>query len=319
MALVVRDEERFLDAHLKYHRLLGVERCYVFLDQCQDASPAVVARHRHAVALERHRREDELHMSAFQTRCLREALALARADGFDWLAHVDPDEFAWGDNRSAPCRLLGLGRRPADRRLLERGSLARMLAGMPARAEQVVLRTKEAMPVAGRDGEPFWELTHFQDRRIVPRQLLDPRSGEVRTLRHWLGGWKGKAIVRVAADVEPESAHRWRGRGGRALRTRRHGWYYHYLITDWRHWADKYRKFSVFPDRWQKGAPVRFPKQAWKEAAARMSDGEARAYFDAWVGASHEDLRRWRRQGRLTCERHVARVLARAGSEPPQA
>ena len=312
LALVIRDEERFLGANLAYHHALGVSRAYVYLDRCGDTSPEIAASFPWVESIRRDRDPDDRHMSSFQVRCLDEALERARAEGFDWLLHLDADEFAWGDNRPGPlARLLG---RPGPVALEELGSLTAMLARVRPSTAMIRLRTKEVVPEPVEPGSPFWKLHHFQDRGVFQRPVLDPTTGQVRRLEYWIGSHRGKSIIRTAAPVRSESAHDWAGRdapAGTSLPTQRLGWHYHYVVVDSEQWRAKYRKFAEYPDHWSSGRPVRFPKQAWKEASLQLSIEEARRYYDEWVAVSSTELTRRVDGRRIVRERFVEDILAR--------
>ena len=274
LALVARDEERFLAQNLAHHRSAGVARAYVYLDRCADRSGEIARSFDFAEVIPRDRSADHAFMSSYQTEVLADALGRARRDGIDWLLHVDADEFASAD-------LPDLIARSATR-----------LRGFGRRVDQLILRTVEAVPTPLDDGQTFADLCWFQDGGALGRDLLDPTDGEIKRLDHWLGGRRGKSLVRVAADVEPDSAHAWRRAGGGKLTTIHAGLHYHYVVTDWRHWLEKYRKFSEYPATWEKGGAVRFPKQAWKEASVKMNDQEAKEYFNRWVAVPAAELAR---------------------------
>ena len=295
LALVIRDEERFLRDHLAFHRFMGIERAYVYLDRCRDGTAGIVDGFDWAEAIPRDRHESEVHMSTFQTRCLADAADRARADGHDWLLHVDADEFARG---------------PATRP--EAGGLNRLPDGLDAGTDQVILPPVDALPVRGQAPTHFTGLTLFQHRGILRRPMLDPVTGRRQTLTKRLGHTRGKAMVRLAADVRPASAHSWvDAASGAALRSQRRGRLYHYVAVDARLWWEKHRKFSEYPATWAKGTAVSFPKQAWKEAAPRMTEAEAEAYFDRWVQLSPARALWARLTGRATRDRFVeeARTL----------
>ena len=316
MVMCIRDEERFLAANLAYHRALGVSRAYVFLDRCTDASPQIARSFPWVRAIPRDRAPDERFMSRYQVGCLDLALQLAREEGFAWLLHVDADEFARGTDRWE--RLPGLSalRRRGRRGMAgAAGSLTTLLARVAPETELVVLRPWDAIPTPLPEGTPFWKLHYFQARGVHARPLLDPTTGEVRRLTLPLGHDKGKSIVRTAADVRAASAHRWVRRdaidGTGALRTEWRGIHYHFVVVDARQWQEKYRKFAEYPSQWEKGAPVRFPKQAWKEASVAMSPAAARAYYDRWVAVRPRDLIRPLLLGRVVHDSFVEDMLAR--------
>ena len=303
LALVVRDEERFLEQNLAFHAAVGVGKFYVYLDRCTDRSAQIARACPAAEVIERDRRPDQAFMSSYQTECLGNALTRARRDGVDWLLHVDADEFAWGENRREPHGSLP--------RMIRRA--ATRLRGLGRRVDQIILRTVECVPTPLNEDENFTHLNWFQDGGALPREILDPTDGVVKRLDDWLGGRRGKSLVRVAADAVPDSAHAWKRRGGGGLTTVGAGLHYHYVVTDWRHWREKYRKFAEYPSHWEKGKPVRFPKQAWKYASLNMSEAEVRAYFDRWVVADPAELRRAAdKNGRscLRCDETIRRVLS---------
>ena len=321
MILCIRDEAEFLAAHLTYHRALGVERAYVFLDRCTDGSGDVARAFDWVTVIARDRDPDDRFMSAHQVKCINEGLQMARADGIDWLMHIDPDEFACGDSRPMWLRPLLNRRASAPSQLLQVGNLPAMLAHVRGATEQIILRPKDVIPTPQTGNPPFWQLHHFQHRGQIRRTLLDPTTGEIKKMMRRLGHYKGKSIVRTSADVEAISAHRW-GRAGshssekastRDLPTERRGFHYHYIVTNAARWLDKHRKFAEYPSTWEKGNPVHFPKQAWKEASLTMSEAEAKAYFNRWIAVPAARMRGPMLRGEIVRDTYVENVLRACG------
>ncbi len=324
MILCIRDEAEFLAAHLTYHRALGVERAYVFLDRCSDGSGDIARAFDWVTVIARDRDPDDRFMSAHQVKCINEGLALARADGINWLMHIDPDEFACGDER--PMWLRPLLNRQVQKplRLLALGNLPAMLARVADATEQVILQPKDVIPTPQPGHPPFWQLRYFQHRGEIRQKLLDPTTGEVVKLGRRLGHYKGKSIVRTSADVEAISAHRW-GRAGsdsseeastRDVPTEWRGFLYHYIVTNATRWLNKHRKFAEYPSTWEKGNPVHFPKQAWKEASLTMTEAEAKAYFDRWIAVPVERMRGPVLRGEIVRDSYVEAVLRASGFLP---
>ena len=327
LVMCIRDEERFLAEHLRYHHALGVTRAYVFLDRCTDASAQIARSFPWVEAIERDRDPSDRFMSAYQVRCLDESLAMARADGIEWLMHVDADEFACGDDRSEYVRLasrLLRGLLPDGGTPPERiGNLPRLLARAAPQTEMVVLRSKDVLPMRLPPHAPFWKLRFFQLGGQIRRPILDPMTGEVRQLENRIGGYHGKSIVRTSADVAAASAHRWKRRGlalddeknhavaEESLRAEHRGFLYHFTVVSAEHWLQKHRKFAEYPAHWEKGTPVRFPKQAWKEASVRMTEAEAQAYFDEWIAMQPRQLLWPMLRGHVAYETFVDDVLTR--------
>ncbi len=321
IVLCIRDEAEFLAAHLSYHRALGVARAYVFLDRCTDGSGEIARAFDWVTVIARDRDPDERFMSTYQVKCINEGLALARADGIDWLMHIDPDEFACGDSRPMWLRPLLNRRVKESSRLLALGNLPTMLAPVADETEQVVLRPKDVIPTPQAGNVPFWQLHYFQHRGEIRRKLLDPTTGEIKKMTRRLGHYKGKAIVRTSADVEAISAHRW-GRAGshstekvstHEVPTEMRGFHYHYIVTNAARWLDKHRKFAEYPSTWEKGNPVHFPKQAWKEASLTMNEAEAKAYFDRWIAVPVARMRWPMLRGEIVRDTYVEKVLRACG------
>ena len=294
--MVVRDEQRFLRENLTYHRRLGVTRTYLFLDRCTDDTARIAAELPDVTVLDRPRRDDEVYMSSFQTRCLAEALGRARDEAFDWLLHLDADEFARGDDPH-PRWLPRLGQPPTppSGESIDRARLTRLLADVSRDIRQVVLRPMDVLPTPVPPGTLFHHHIHFQNRGALTRSILDPTTGQTVRFTKRLGHYHGKAIVRVTDDVRPGNAHRFVDLDGHELPTIHRGLLYHYIAVDGDLWHDKHRKFAEYPAHWEKGTPVRFPKQAWKEASLIMNRDEARRYFDRYVALppSRLDRARW--------------------------
>lgn len=309
MVLVIRNEAEFLAAHLAYHHAVGVRRAYVFLDRCTDKS-AEIARHLNWVMpIERNRDSADRFISQHQTKCMLEAKQMAAAEGFDWLMHVDPDEFACGDGWPMAARTL-----LPHAVLRHRASLPRMLARVPAAVDQVILRPRDVLPTPQPPATPFWKLHFWQAYGTLPRRILDPQTGEVVRFRQRLGHYKGKAIVRTSADAIPKSAHRWiRPNLDQPAPSVERGFHYHYIVTSANRWLLKHRKFAEYPPTWHKGTKVRFPRQTWKEASVTMDAAQAQAYFDRWVAVQPRHLLPRRLIGSVVRDTFVEDVLRAEG------
>lgn len=308
--VLARDEAAKIGAHLAYHRALGVDRAWVFLDRCTDRTGEIAASFPWVTVVRRDRPPGHRHLRDFQTACMAEALELARGEGWPWFLHLDPDEYACGHPPSSPWRWL----RWLDRRPAARASLRRLLARVSPDTEMVVLAPNDVLPTRRPTGAPFHHLAFTLRRGVVRRRLRDPARGDLRRLERPLGHDKGKALVRTAAAVEPESAHRWRPSDGRrSLVTEGRGFHFHYVVVDGADWWHKYRRLAEYPARWGSGRPVSFPKQSFKEAAREMALDDAVAWFDRWLRWP-----RWRLvpallTGRVVHDPLVRRVLEGVG------
>jgi hypothetical protein len=330
--MCVRNEATFLKANLAFHHAMGVTRAYVFIDRCTDNSAQIAASFPWVKAIELPRLPEYKFMRLQHMRCMNLALEMAREEGIDWLLHLDPDEFACGDERMEPVRWLS---QTLPNPLLatpeQAGSLPAMLARVSPETEQVMLPTREVVPVHRGEDEPFWKWHYFQVHGALPRDLLAPKTGEIRHLNEWFGHNLGKAIVRTAIDAQGYSPHEWEHRidlpdrpvtdPPRALKTEWRGFHYHFPVVSHVHWWHKYHKQAEEPPIWSStNKPVEFPVQAWKEGAPMMSLAEAKAYYERWIVTPRHRLLGSLLRGQIVQDTTLDVVLTRAfADERPKA
>ena len=319
VVLCVRDEEDFILANLLYHRRLGVEQAYVYLDRCTDRTAELAGSIRGVRLLtispaERARYD---YVGDLQAACMTHALGLARQDGFTWLLALDPDEFASGLDRDAA---------PPGEGLVAACDLRRLVAHLPPQPLQVVLATRECVPADLGDA-PFWRQPYFQ-RSPIPRRLHDPVTGETSVWNGFLGHDTGKPLLRTTANVTGYDAHRWvrpqakatapELRQGRRLvddspATATAGSLYHFNVVSAAHWQAKYRKIADEPPFWPSGHPVELPRECWKQASSALDSAAATRYFARWVALPEDELRAHQAAGRVSVDRTVETVLRTTG------
>lgn len=293
MMMCIKNEERFLDAHLRYHRSLGITRAYVFLDRCDDASLQIAQAYAWVVPIIV---DDRLHtISPFYPDlfrvCADHALRMARAEGYDWLVSFDVDEFIFANNRSRIQRKnVDLTNIPLNQ-ILQEGHLPSLLATVAAKIEAVFVASWNVIPGRLEPNTPFWKHHFFRNRKPQPQMMCDPLTGQ--TLM-WPGqvASRGKSIVRTGADIQCLGSHEW----VRAqtfdypkrpfeirIPTHNHGFLFHFYVTDSKHWREKYQKLSREMIRWHEGQPVAFPKQCGKRASAVLTNDEIEIYLNEWL------------------------------------
>lgn len=291
LVMVVRNEAGLLPYHLAYHHALGVERAYLFLDRCTDHTEAIARSFSWVRVFHRDRPAIVRYWSQHQVTCVNEGLAAAAADGVAWLMHIDADEFANGDLRPDGWRALcGNGRDPAV--MLRRASLTALLTRTDAKADVVRLPQREVVLTPDLPDAPFYAQTYFLRRDTLRRDLLDPTTGEVRRVTRALGTTmsRPKSIVRVGRGLTATTSHSFAYPDGSLHHEVTDGRLYHFPFHSAATWRAKYARFAEYPAQWEKGTPVRFPKQAWKESAPTMSLAEAQVYFARWLVMRPSDL-----------------------------
>jgi predicted AlkP superfamily phosphohydrolase/phosphomutase len=319
VVLCVRDEEDFILANLLYHRALGVEQAYVYLDRCTDRTAELAGSLRgvRLFTVSPAERGRYAYVGDLQAACMTHALGLARRDGVTWLLALDPDEFASGLDRDAA---------PPGEGLVAACDLRRLVAHLPPEPLQVVLAPRECVPADLGDA-PFWRQAYFQSRPI-PRRLHDPVTGETIVWDRFLGHDTGKALLRTTANVTGYHPHRWvrpqakaaapgRGPARRLVddspATVTAGSLYHFNVVSAAHWQAKFRKSASDPPFWPSGHRVEPPRECWRRASGALDPGAAARYFARWIALSADELEAHQAAGRLSVDRTVETVLRATG------
>ena len=323
--MCVHDEEPFLRANLTYHHAVGVGRGYLFLDRCTDGTEAIARSFPWVEVIDRPKPPETRFMRQHQNACAADALEMARAEGIEWLLHLDADELAFGGEPSQVSpgerptlvsRLLGSGFKAA----LARADLRSMLAGVSPETAMVHLPTHEGFPMRIEPTEDFWRNPYFQSGAPFVQRILDPTTGQKQKFDRYLGHDQGKSIVRTAAGVQPFNPHRWTSAQGVEppdfpedieIPTETRGCHFHYLLVNAAQWQKKYAQFDGLAMSWPSGVPLSFPKGAWRQAAGQMSRQEAADYLDEWLFRTEEELDRLVREGEIHKEPDVATILGR--------
>jgi hypothetical protein len=325
MMMCVHDEAAFLRANLAYHHAVGVQRAYLFLDSCSDDTEKIARGFPWVEIIHRDRQPETQFMRQHQNACAAIALGKARAEGLDWLLHLDADELAFGSapmvrdpDEKPPGFLKRLLDKPS-KRALERANLRGMLADISPEIQQVQLPTHEAFPIRLTNAQDFWKNPYFQSGEPFMQRILDPTTGEKMKFDRYLGHDQGKSIVRTAADVQAFNPHNWTSNQDIAspefpeeiaIPTERRGCHFHYLIVTPEQCRKKFGAFDGLAKTWPSGA-LAFPKSAWREAALTMSEQSASEYLDEWVFRTKEQLDQLARQGDLQIEPEIVAILSR--------
>ncbi len=269
MVLIVRDEARFLDIHLRYHRWLGIERAYCYEHRCADASGVIAARFPwvQRIILEGQCPVREAYISELHRHCMNDALLRARREGLDWLLIIDADEF------------VVTGRKP------RKMGLPKALRTLPRSVIEARLRTREVVPCA-EYGEVNWHQNPFF---ALPEDTPHPLGNGSEWSGH-LGHNQGQRVVRTRAVVQAYDSHRWTTAQSEAsegmpryrpLRSREIGWHAHYYAASPEHWLEKFTRHNDFPAHWpspenDKGKPVELPLEqpiaVWRQCVSELGN-----------------------------------------------
>jgi len=315
MQFCAKNEARLLEAHLKYHRHLGVSKAYAYLDACTDESLDILRSFPwvECFTVDPAERQRFRYVSDMLVACMNDALERARRDGYDWLLVIDLDELAFGENPESESSKTSLRRR---------GSLVDMLTQIPEAIEVVSLRTREVVPMyLGEDFE-FWKQRYFQDQHVLTRMLLDLRTGETSTWSDFLGHRLGKPIVRTSASVQAYTPHSWvRDQNKRfplrpanmpvPIATR--GYHYHFFAFQNSHFQKKFLKSPNQSDVRSNGIPERYSKQCFRLASKRLTGDALHEYLDRYFYVPEPELKKRASERYLIYDDTVERILAEVG------
>jgi hypothetical protein len=311
MVMGIRNEASWLPAHLLYHHAIGIERAYVFLDRCSDASRRIAASFPwvQPLTLEPKQAGRFRYNSDRHAACMTQALHRARQEGFDWLLVLDPDEFAFANN-------------PSSTSLLEKANLPRLLASLDPEVEQVRLPTWEVIPQDLGEQAPFWQQRFFQKDNILDWSLLDPLTQQIATWRGFLGHQQGKYLVRTSCGAQGYDSHRWVVNQDIhfperpeyvPLHTVDRGFHLHFYMVNQAHWIEKFRKQSYQPEIWPAGEPVELPKLWLRRAASRLSPRDLTGYFQKNIVRSESELQNRAKTGEIMECQVVEEILRASG------
>jgi hypothetical protein len=317
IVMTVRNEQDLLRSNVLYHRHLGIERFYVFLDGTTDRTPDTVAdldavmilpsssaesflevgtrrdRHDHSPGLREVVLKSASHHEARQMLNTIVALERARDEGIEWLISLDPDE------------LICL-----DPQVTMEGQLVDFLTSLPSSVEAVSFPTSEIVQRRATYENVLAEATLFKhERSWVPRPLYDPYRKQVRrhfyqprkvlglavpkrkTLSWWYGHRLGKSAARTSLDLLPRVHTFGRFDGGR-LETRSAGRLLHYLLYSADDFVKKFKNYVSHPDTLVSGHALSYRKRVWIDMVndPSMSEADLRDYYDRWVAFDDAEL-----------------------------
>jgi Glycosyl transferase family 2 len=311
----IKNEARILPDAIAYHRALGVERFYVFLDGTTDAMREWLGLQPDVRVQDTVRPETvvdppswigwatENHAGWMDVRKMLNvwcANRQAHRDGFDWLALLDPDEL-----------IVPQGGLSGE---VEIGD---WLGAIPDRCDQVLMRNLDVLPTGDDGGRPFggrhfinrlgwiealwiWprralsrfirspETIAWYDHRFFrfalgrnnPRRLVDPRSGEEIPFGYFLSYSSQKPIGRPGRMMAFEpTLHYWRRKRGSLGRPRslRSGNVLHFDLIDAAAFAAKFRQ-RVGQAEYE--VKLFYPRWRLGKLATELDDAERVKFFD---------------------------------------
>ncbi|MFC1884631.1 glycosyltransferase family 2 protein [Thermodesulfobacteriota bacterium] len=279
IAVTVKNEARFLRPSLLYHRHVGVDRMYVFLDRSTDNTRETVedldfVEIDESVSRERYANRPELQFmiegyerifTARQGLNVVYAIEKARNEGIDWIISLDADELLYIYPESQLKDHLRIffnkiGRNIDAVRFGTLEALQRKLDSVNGFAEESLFV------------KPF---SNF------PRKMYDPYKDSYFKLKGALGHKVGKSAVRTSVDSHPADSHEFVSRDGSPLKTLNTGYVLHYYCYGFEDFQKKYTNFEDHPDQYLSGEDVVYHKRLWRDIVSDpgFSDDELREYY----------------------------------------
>lgn len=298
LVITAKNEREILRQNILYHRYLGVEDVFIFLDDNADDTPATLADlpdvHIQETILPDSLRDVpeyalfiEKWDSVFVARqSINTILAMetARRRGCDWLLALDADELVCPDiARIYP------------------GQLKEFLNVQPADAQAVLFSTHEVVQHRMDYTHVFGEETLFKKPgNAIRKKIYDPVDGSYFTIEGFYGQKMGKSALRLSANAIPRHSHKFEARDGRPLKTAKAGNVLHYYCFDYDYFVSKYRGMAGHGDQYLRGSTIERQKRLWRDLVndPRFSDEDLRAYFKRWVLFGDREIARYRRQRR---------------------
>jgi hypothetical protein len=249
----LRNAGTVLDSFIDYHLNIGFGRLYLFFDDAKDADlprlaahPAITATAHDASLRNRWRDLPQYReQSAFLDRGVMArqvlntelAMEMARADGFDWLLHIDADELFYSPFETAAAHFASL-----ENQLFE----------------TVQYMNYEAVPERDEIGDFFREVDlfkvppHLNKRRVTP-DLVQAVQRMPQLHPNFFNFYaSGKSAVRLsAAGMRPTGVHHFMGPEKRweAGHSNRH-FILHYACCGFENFWTKYMTLGRFADQW---------------------------------------------------------------------
>jgi hypothetical protein len=321
MAMCVHNESEFLRHNLRYHRAIGIERAYIYMDRCTDRTADIINEANDWVRAERRDSPSEAHyFRTYQNACMNDALNRARDDGIEWLLAIDADECVAVDT-ALWAKATGGWSIKNDATIGPSELLPSLLAKLSPAVEQAIFLTKETVPIIEFQDKPYWENPYFQQSGKLLRKMRHPQTGSLVNLEGFIGHPYGKSMVRASREVEVFNAHRWTRRQPKALGSFPEmiaipsvdiGHVYHYVVTDPPQWQKKYASFARHHQVWPGHKPIKFPKVEWTKAATEMSPSEAADYLTKNVFVTTREAEEMVQKKSIVYDTAILRIMKAA-------
>ena len=318
----LRNAGNVLDSFISYHLNIGFSHLYLFFDDANDPGlprvmghPSITAIAHDANLRERWRELPQYReQSAFLDREVMArqvlntelAMKMARADGFDWLLHIDADELFYSPFETAGAHFESLQNQAF---------------------ETVQYMNYEAVPECDEIGDFFREVDlfkvppHLNRRRVTPDLVQTVRRTPQLHPNFFNFYASGKSAVRLsAAGMRPSGVHHFLGPDKRweAGQSNRH-FILHYACCGFDTFWTKYVTLGRFADHWWEKYDIaklvgRFHLEARDIVATGGRDAAREFYRNRVSIQDHERINELLALGVLARFAHPRQILSSANA-----
>ncbi|WP_313113736.1 glycosyltransferase family 2 protein [Aequorivita sediminis] len=277
LVITVKNEVRLLRNNLLYHKVIGVDKVFVYFDNTTDSGRESVAdldfvQTSNSVAadkyvslpyLKKFTSQAAQHHTARQCLNTYDAQQKCKEEGIDWLISIDADELICTD-------------------LQKQSDLKSFFNTIPKGTELVDFTTLEVLQQKESYTNVFAEESNFKvNKQVFYLPIRNPFTKSKQKFPWWYGHTMGKSAVCVGANLIPHNVHRYKHIDGTSPKRVVKGNVLHYHAYDAEDFIKKFTNFSDRPDVFLSGNKVEDLKLLLRDVVNRsgMSRRELEYYF----------------------------------------
>lgn len=258
IVLTVKNEERLLRNNLLYHKMIGVEKVYVYFDGTTDngkvsiqdldsveiKNSVATKDFKHLPFLEKFTTQAAEHHTGRQCLNTFDASQKAEKEGYNWLISLDADELLVTRENEVP-------------------DLKSFFKKISPEFNAVRFTVREVLQAKKYYQNVFAEETRFKTKRHfrkyyknIFKKIYNPNSGKYDKYLYWYGHHAGKMAIRLNRGLIPLNVHRFTDQLGTKPKTDVKGMLLHYHSFDATDFVKKYENFNSHPNTYLSGRKV---------------------------------------------------------------
>lgn len=254
----VKNEERLLRKNILYHKAIGIDYFFVYLDSPTDNTEDSIKdldyvdvqksisseKYKSLSYLEKFTSQAKEHHTARQCLNTFDAKQKCFDKKIDWLISIDADELFTPN-------------------LVENENGNTFFNNIPENIDVVNFKVYEALQRKVAYDNVFAEETLFKSRHIFKsrfeklfKYIYNPFNKEYVKFSYWYGQHLGKAAIRVDSKIIPHNVHRYKNYNESKLQLINKGSLLHYHFYDAKDFIKKFENFKEHPNTFLSGNKV---------------------------------------------------------------